>query len=206
MDNLIASEHLEPTILVCPNFYYLGFTFADYQTNATLQTEYLDVDGYSAFFNAVRENFNAYLFPFIEANYRVSTARSKKAFGGLALGGTFALTMLFNSTQNFSSYAIMSPTPGPAAGDPIYNTTGLNDVGIFNGAGFYDNTFPAAREWEVALDKEEIGYLSHYPMNGAHQWSTWQQMLYVYLKDVLWEPTPYSSETNTRAIGTLPDY
>ncbi|KAH8660073.1 Alpha/Beta hydrolase protein [Xylariales sp. PMI_506] len=207
MDRLIATGQMEPTVLICPNFYYLGFTFADYQTNATLQAEYLDVVGYANFFNAVRDNFNRYLFPWVAENFRVSTEQEHRAFGGLALGGTFALTMLFNSTANFSSYAIMSPTPGPVAGDPIYAAhPGVREVGIYTGAGFYDNTFSAAVAWQAALDQEDIGYLSHYPMNGAHQWSTWQQMLYVYLRDVLWRPTPYNAETSRDAIGTLSNY
>jgi hypothetical protein len=43
VDRLIDAGELEPTILVTPNWYDLGFTLAEYETNATLQAEYLDV-------------------------------------------------------------------------------------------------------------------------------------------------------------------
>lgn len=43
VDRLIDSGELEPTVLVTLNWYDLGFTLEEYQTNATLQAEYLDV-------------------------------------------------------------------------------------------------------------------------------------------------------------------
>lgn len=50
MDRLIDAGELEPTILVTPNWYDLGFTLEEYETNATLQAEYLDVGVYTPFF------------------------------------------------------------------------------------------------------------------------------------------------------------
>ncbi|OJJ46520.1 hypothetical protein ASPZODRAFT_142334 [Penicilliopsis zonata CBS 506.65] len=196
MDRLIDAGALEPTILVTPDWYNLGFTLEEYETNATLQAEYLDVVGYDRFFNKVRENFFSYLMPWVEDHYAIANDSSQRAFGGLALGGTLTLAMLFNATDYFSSYCVMSPTPAPAAGDSQYNATtnpALRQVGILTGAGFYDTTFPAARDWEVALAVENVTYASHYSMTGAHEWSTWQEIVYVYLRDVLWRPVPYSA-------------
>lgn len=137
--------------------------------------------------------------PWVEDTYEVSNCSSHRAFGGLALGGTLTLAMLFNATDYFSSYVVMSPTPAPSAGDPQYNATqnpDLRKVGIFTGAGFYDTTFSAARDWETALAAENVSYLSHYAMNGAHQWSTWQEIAYYYLKDALWKPVPYTARAS----------
>ncbi|KAJ5643325.1 uncharacterized protein N7484_005832 [Penicillium longicatenatum] len=100
----------------------------------------------------------------------------------------------------------MSPTPAPSAGDPQYNTTndpGLRDVGILTGAGFYDITFNAARNWETVLAAENIPYLSHYSMSGAHQWSTWQEIIYIYLRKALWQPVPYGRNTDFNQVDPL---
>ncbi|KAJ5263158.1 hypothetical protein N7478_010763 [Penicillium angulare] len=202
IDRLIDAGELEPTILITPNWYDLGFSLEEYQTNATLQAEYLDVVGYSRFFNKVRENFFSYLIPWVNENYEISNSSTSRAFGGLALGGTLTLAVLFNATDYFSSYCIMSPTPAPSAGDSQYNSSinpGLRDVGILTGAGFYDTTFNAARDWETALAAENVTYLSHYSMTGAHQWSTWQEIIYIYLRDALWKPVPYGRRTSLDA-------
>ncbi|KAJ6010776.1 hypothetical protein N7451_002188 [Penicillium sp. IBT 35674x] len=206
VDRLINAGELEPTVLITPNWYDLGFTLEEYQTNATLQAEYLDVVGYSRFFNKVRENFFSYLMPWVNENYDVSNSSSNRAFGGLALGGTLTLAMLFNATDYFSSYCIMSPTPAPSAGDQQYNATinpALRDVGILTGAGFYDTTFSAARDWETALAAENVTYLSHYSMSGAHQWSTWQEIVYIYLREAIWKPVPYGRKTSYNQINPL---
>ncbi|KAJ5101219.1 hypothetical protein N7456_007271 [Penicillium angulare] len=204
VDRLIDAGELEPTILITPSWYDLGFTLQDYQTNATLQAEYLDVVGYSRFFNKVRENFFSYLIPWVNENYNIRNSSSSRAFGGLALGGTLTLAMLFNATDYFSSYCIMSPTPAPFAEDPQYNSSirpGLRDVGILTGAGFYDTTFNAARDWEATLAAENVTYLSHYSMSGAHQWSTWQEIIYIYLRDALWKTVPYGRKTSLDGIN-----
>ncbi|KAJ5645286.1 hypothetical protein N7507_011297 [Penicillium longicatenatum] len=206
VDRLIDAGELEPSILITPNWYDLGFTLEGYQTNATLQAEYLDVVGCSRFFNKVRENFFSYLMPWLNENYDISNSYSHRAFGGLALGGTLTLAMLFNATDYFSSYCIMSPTPAPSAGDPQYNATndpGLRDVGILTGTGFYDTTFNAVRNWETALAAENITYLSHYSMSSAHQWSTWQEMIYICLKKALWIPVPYGRNTDFNQVDPL---
>ncbi|KAJ6016083.1 hypothetical protein N7540_010674 [Penicillium herquei] len=207
VDRLIDSGELEPTILVTLNWYDLGFTLEEYQTNATLQAEYLDVVGYARFFNKVRENLFSYLMPWVDENYAVSNSSSHRAFGGLALGGTLTYAMLFNATDYFSSYCVMSPTPGPDGGDGQYNASfnpDLRNVGILTGAGFYDTTFNAARDWETTLAEQNVTYLSHYAMNGAHQWSTWQEIAYIYLREALWKPVPYGRKTSLKQFNALP--
>jgi hypothetical protein len=37
MDRLIAEGDLEPTVVVTPNFYNLGFTIEQYATNTTIE-------------------------------------------------------------------------------------------------------------------------------------------------------------------------
>ncbi|KAJ5707694.1 hypothetical protein N7488_007495 [Penicillium malachiteum] len=207
VDRLIDKGEFEPTILVTLNWYDLGFALEEYQTNATLQAEYLDVVGYARFFNKVRENLFSYLMPWVDENYEVSNSSSHRAFGGLALGGTLTYAMLFNATDYFSSYCVMSPTPAPDGGDGQYSASfnpDLRNVGILTGAGFYDTTFDAARNWETTLAEQNVTYLSHYVMNGAHQWSTWQEIAYIYLREALWKPVPYGRKTSLKQFNTLP--
>lgn len=97
----------------------------------------------------------------------------------------------------------MSATPPPDAGSTQYDNPDLRKVGIFTGAGFYDMTFTWNRDFQTALGQAGIDYLGHFPQNGAHQWSTWQEMLYMYLKTALWRPVPYTYQTSDRVPETF---
>ena len=114
------------------------------------------------------------------------------SFSGLSLGGGLTLTMLFNATNDFSSFCIMSNTPSPPAGDALYNSTAVKSVEIFVGAGFYDIAFDNSRDFQARMTQAGLTkYKSHYPQNGGHQWSVWQEILYQYLRFGLWKkPNP----------------
>jgi hypothetical protein len=109
--------------------------------------------------------------------------------------------MLFNATTEFSSFCVMSNIPPPPLGDPQYQTEGLNETGIFIGAGFYDAAFQNARNTQDRLTAAGIStYLSHFPQNGAHQWSTWQDILWYYARYGLWHQTPYITEKASTTV------
>ena len=68
--------------------------------------------------------------------------------------------MLFNSRANFSSFAVISATPAPAAENRAYDSTALRNVGIFTGAAFYDLTLEWIWDFKAAMDEVGINYLS----------------------------------------------
>jgi hypothetical protein len=127
----------------------------------------------------------------------MSSDPAYRAFGRLSLGDGLTLNVLFNSTASFSSFAVMSPTPAPAAENIAYNSTALLNVGIFTGAAFYDLTFDWIRDFQAAMDEVGITYLSHFPQNGAHQWST------TYFKTALWRDVPYTAQTSAQKPETF---
>ncbi|KAF2093536.1 alpha/beta-hydrolase [Rhizodiscina lignyota] len=176
LDRLIDEGHLEPTVVVTPNFYDLGFTQQQFGT-----------DTY-AFMDKVRENYLNYLLPWVESHYSVYTDRTHRAFGGLSLGGALTLTMLFNATDTWGSVCVMSNVQGPAAGDPQYNNPMLNQTDIWTGAGFYDFTFQYVRDFQEALTAAGVlGYQSEFYPYGDHDWHTWPDILWVWLKYGLWK-------------------
>jgi enterochelin esterase-like enzyme len=145
LDRAIATGTLEPTVVVTPNFYDLGFSYADYQTNITI--EGFDVPGLDARFNAIRENYFAYLIPWVESTFSVYIDRDPHAFTGLSLGGGLSLTMLFHATESFGYVGIMSNTTAPEPGDPQCNNPLLNHTGVWCGAGFHDAEFDNSRNF-----------------------------------------------------------
>nr|OQO19088.1 hypothetical protein B0A51_13171 [Rachicladosporium sp. CCFEE 5018] len=189
MDHLILEKYLEPTIVVTPNFYDLGFTTHQYATNRS--QEGFDVEGYNAFYNAVAANYKSHLIPFIESKFRADSTQSRRAFAGLSLGGGLTATMLFNATETFGTYNVMSNIPFPVQGDPIYQTPGLKDVGIFLSAGFYDIAFQNSINSGARLDAAGLsGYQNYYFPEGGHQWASWQAILWTWGKGNWWDIKP----------------
>jgi predicted esterase len=175
LDRLIESGDLEPTVCVTPNFYNLGFNQSGFPGDST------------GFFNAVRENYFKYLIPWVNKNYNVRTDREGSAFGGLSLGGSMTLAMLFNATESWSETFVMSNVAAPAAGSAEYNNPLLNDTKIWTGAGFYDFALPTAKAFEDGLTRAGVtGYRSHWTM-AAHDWHTWPEQLWVWGKYGLWK-------------------
>jgi hypothetical protein len=95
------------------------------------------------------------------------------------------------------------PDTSPEPGDPQYNNNGLRDVGIFLGAGFYDLAVTNSQNMQARLSEVGINYLSHYSLNGAHQWSTWQDILYKYLRYGIWTKTPYDFGVGDKQMETF---
>jgi len=157
--------------------------FSDNHVPASLDT----------FFNTVLDVYLSSLLPYIESNFAVTPTPSHRAFAGLSLGGGMTLAMLFNATSHFSSFGPWSHTPSPPLGDPQWNASTLHRPGIFLGAGFYDVAFQNVRDMQQRLDAVGIwNFRSQFPMNGAHQWSSWQVVLEYYARYGLWKPNPWT--------------
>ena len=124
-----------------------------------------------------------------------------RAFSGLSLGGGLTISMLLNATDYFGSYCIMSNIPAPKAGSPEYNNPRLKDVCIFTGAGFYDALLIPTQNLQIRLGTVGAFGLTHTPFNGAHQWSTWQEILYYYFQYGLWKSTPLRIQPSSGPFG-----
>ncbi|OCL11749.1 carbohydrate esterase family 1 protein [Glonium stellatum] len=185
VDQLIDAQVLEPTIVVTPNFYDLGFSMEDFATNITGENG-SDTYGLNGFFEAVRKNYLKHLIPWVESNFHTISEPTGRAWGGLSLGGGLSITMLLNATNIFSHVCIMSNTPSPLPNDPQWNNTGINSVDIFLGAGFYDKAFDNSRSMQDRLSAAGVlNYRSRYFPGGGHDWHTWQDILYTWLRNEL---------------------
>ncbi|KAL2115425.1 hypothetical protein VTJ04DRAFT_9680 [Mycothermus thermophilus] len=189
MDNLIRLGHIPPTVVVAPTFYNLNAT---YQNN----TKYLygnrthTVPVPPALL--VRENYEKYLFPFVESHFDVCRNASCRAFAGLSMGGVLAYEMLVNATDTFDYFGLFSPaTLPPYIGEKdLKKNPALKEKGIFIAYGLYDFVFQWARDLQTALDALEIRYLNRVTPFGSHAWNTWQDELWWFGQKVLWKELP----------------
>ncbi|KLU92743.1 hypothetical protein MAPG_11645 [Magnaporthiopsis poae ATCC 64411] len=187
MDTLIAEGSIEPTVVVMPSFYNIApkYNFT-YGYSGSLAPEA----------PVVRENYAAHLFPFVEANLRVSKSPSRRAFAGLSLGGRLTYEMLINATDYFNYFGIFSGAQNVvAAKDLAPLAAKLKRKGVFNSYGLYDFTFDRDRSLEVAMNANQIPYLSRVQPWGAHYWPTWQDCLYHFGRRALWKPLPFEGRT-----------
>ncbi|KAL8285869.1 hypothetical protein RB597_002784 [Gaeumannomyces tritici] len=187
MDTLIAEGSLEPTVVVMPTFYNIApeyrFTYGLSGARAP------DAP-------VVRENYAAHLFPFVEANLRVSRSPARRAFAGLSLGGRLTYEMLVNATDYFAYFGIFSAAQGIVGpGDLAAKAPALRRKGIFNSYGLYDFTFDIDRSIEVAMNANGIPYLSRIQPWGGHYWPTWMDCLYHFGRSALWKPLPFDGRT-----------
>jgi hypothetical protein len=148
LDNLIAAGDLEPTIVVTPTFYGFNFTIPGTASNETGELGF-DTVGLNRFYDLVRRSYLDYLVPYVEGNWQAETTPDRRAFGGLSLGGGLTLNMLFNATEDFSHFAVMSNIPSPLPTHPIWNKTALREVGIMSAGGFYDIAFENVRNFQT---------------------------------------------------------
>ncbi|KAI0018717.1 Alpha/Beta hydrolase protein [Xylariomycetidae sp. FL0641] len=189
MDTLIRRGHLPPTVVVMPSFYNLDASLPRFIYGNRSH----DAPAPSA--PHVRENYQKYLFPWVEAHLDVCDTPGCRAFAGLSLGGRLAFEMLANATAYFGWYGLFSPaTTAPAAASlDVAANPALADRGVFVAYGLYDLVFDAARELEGALREEGIGFLSRVTPFGSHYWNTWQDHLWWFGRKALWKDRPFTA-------------
>ncbi|GKT60959.1 alpha/beta-hydrolase [Colletotrichum tofieldiae] len=185
-DRLIASNIIPPLVIITPSFYNLGFTPEQFATNATDHgCSAYDQRGIYAFDSAVRKNYFSYLMPWVESTLSVSTDPASRSFVGLSMGGGLATEMLYNATKYFDSYGVFSQMP-PTPPIPSSLAATFGSKKLLYGAGKYDfaltNTLDAQMIFPQAGVKQILNYV---PICGGHSWCVWQELAYVFLKDVL---------------------
>ncbi|KAI7549839.1 hypothetical protein KC331_g3561 [Hortaea werneckii] len=179
MDRLIQDNHVEPTVVVMPTFNGL-----------------LNVSNPPA--NVVRPLYQKYLFPYIEANYHVTTDPARRAFAGLSLGSVLTYEMYINATSYFGYYGFFSGALLPNHPQSDYvnsNVTAQNpdllDRGILIGYGQYDIAFDDAKKLQAALDSVGIKYVNRFLPWGFHWWNMWQDHLWNFGRTTLWKERPF---------------
>ncbi|KAK4098515.1 carbohydrate esterase family 1 protein [Parathielavia hyrcaniae] len=194
MDNLIRLGHIPPTVVVTPSFYNLDASLQDGR-------KYLHGNkSHSVPVPAaprVRENFEKYLFPWVEAHYDVCRNASCRAFAGLSMGGLLTYEMYVNATGYFDYFGMFSPAVfGPFIdAAAVKAKPGLREKGIMVAYGLYDFVLPMARNLQSALDSVGIRYMTRVTPFGSHTWNTWQDELWWFGRIVLWKELPFIVRT-----------
>lgn len=191
MDNLIRLGHIPPTVVVTPSFYNLDSS----GTRFIYGNQSLYVPPPPA--HLVRENFESFLFPWVEEHYDVCCNASCRAFAGLSMGGVLTYEMFVNATDKFDYYGMFSPSTNP----PYINASSvaakpqLMKKGIMIAYGLYDAVLPRARDLQTALDAVGIRYINRVTPFGSHYWNTWQDELWWFGVKVLWKGLPFDVQT-----------
>jgi enterochelin esterase-like enzyme len=191
MDNLIRLGHIPPTVVVTPSFYNLDasggvFIYGNKSSNVPVPPA-----------QKVRENFERYLFPWVESHYHVCATRNCRAFAGLSMGGVLTYEMYVNATDLFDYYGMFSPaTNAPYVGaSDVARNPALARKGIMVAYGLYDFTLAQGRDLQTALDALGIRYINRVTPFGSHYWNTWQDELWWFGQKVLWKTLPVDVRT-----------
>jgi enterochelin esterase-like enzyme len=183
LDNLIDAGEIAPMVVVMPNT--LGET--------------TDYDGFPAF----DANLVNSIVPYVESRYNVSTSASQRAAAGQGFGGSITESLLFNYTNEFGYYGIMSPgslanftTPDPPSvgADQV---AAMRKASIFVGGGWQEpSVTPTGTTGgghyyhaEAVRTFVELG-LPVTPdfVNGGHSWYTWRLTVKDFLTRVAFFP------------------
>ncbi|OTA99882.1 carbohydrate esterase family 1 protein [Hypoxylon sp. CI-4A] len=191
LDNLIAEGHIEPTVVVMPSFYNLDdslprFIMGNQSTMWNLPSS-----------DHIRENYQKYLFPWVEATFDVCDEPSCRAFAGLSWGGRLTYEMYVNATDYFNWYGMFSPAvDGPLVDNAtLAENPALAEKGVFVAYGLYDSVFDNAKDLQTALSSLKIKYLTRISPFGGHFWNTWQDELWWFGVKALWKPFPYTGQS-----------
>ncbi|XXH04024.1 hypothetical protein Hte_010435 [Hypoxylon texense] len=192
MDNLVAGGHIAPTVVVMPSFYNLDsslprFIYGNNSNSVPLPTS-----------DHIRENYQRYLFPWVEANVEnVCAEPACRAFAGLSWGGRLTYEMYVNATDYFDYYGMFSPaTDRPTLdNETLAANPALADKGLFVAYGLYDSVFENGRELQAALSAVDIPFVSRVTPFGGHYWNTWQDELWWFGVKALWKPKPFTAQT-----------
>jgi enterochelin esterase family protein len=167
LDNLMAAGSLSPMVVVMPYGYA-------YPWDAGMSGEKQQADFLA--------DLRTQLIPFIEANYRVSGDRTRRALAGLSRGGSQTLTIGLRHLDLFSRLAVFSAsggsTPETVFADVAANAQEVNrQLELFwIGMGTEDGGFENARKLSSFLTASGISH-SFREIRGAHTWLVWRNFL-----------------------------
>ncbi|MFI9776768.1 alpha/beta hydrolase-fold protein [Streptomyces sp. NPDC051956] len=172
LDHLITTGQIQPMVVVMPNS--LGETD--------------DTTGYPAF----DANFTDHVLPYVESHYHVSTSPSQRAVGGQGFGGSIAMSLLFQDTDRFGYYGILSPgviapfTVPDASDISATQVTAIKKAGVFVGGGWQEPSVTpsgvhgAGHSYHArvvsTLAEKGVGVTADF-VNGGHEWFVWRLLI-----------------------------
>ncbi len=164
LDNLIAQRKAAPMIVVMP--------YGNMMMGTPPPTSIQAADMYKVFNDELTRD----VMPFVEANYRVSRDREKRAIAGFSRGGGQSLFTGFNNLDKFAwigSYsAYLTPEVfdkhfASAAADPKATNQKLKLLWL--GVGKSDFLYKQAAEFDEYLQEKKIEHRS-LVTEGGHTW------------------------------------
>jgi len=171
MDNLIAENILEPTVIV------------------TVDHNPFEFSGFHGPHPGPVRNLMHYVIPFVESNFNVSDRPEQRAAAGLSMGASVVTNLFYEYTTEFMYFGMFSGG-GNAAEFDLVNLENKDVPTIMFGYGAFTPresppfltmylAFPAA------LDEAGIEY-SYYPVMGAHDSHAWAQLFAIFAENYLW--------------------
>lgn len=161
----------------------------------------------------MEENIIDYVIPFAEENYNVSTRISDRAMVGLSGGGNLTINMYYDHPDLFGYFADFSGSPRQR--DPNTDAESLEKyklptvMAVVGTLDFASNPGAHASVEQFAADCRRTNP-DHFVttddelyVNGSHDWFTWTQSFYKFLKDVAWINT---ESTTINATGSQQVY
>lgn len=201
MDNLIAKEKTEAAIIVT-----------------------MDNAAFSWNYDNMTKNVLQNIIPYVESHYNVSKEVKGRAFVGLFMGGMTTSKIYYTSANKFGYFGIFS---GAVAWEDLdqYNMKNLKIPSLMVGFGCYDiayknSSYGTSSDRTIQgfvdrLDAADIDY-DFSVVNGAHDCSTWNQLLTIFLTKTAWKekavpeptatPTVAPTATPTAAPTIAPSY
>ena len=187
MDRLIMEGWIEPTVVICPNFYSIGCPqIVNNVDGAKVLTPHLE---------CIRRNYIDVLVPYVESTWNAGGSAQKRAFAGLSDGGLLAYEMYINATSHFGYYGMFSGALGPLVSgiesyvnmSMVSANPALADRGVFVGFGNLDIGLEDCRLLQLALEMAQVGFISRFVPWGSHYWNTWQDTLWYFGRVALWK-------------------
>ena len=177
LDNLIASGHTKPMILVVDTGY----------------AAYASTNGASAFrrtagpTGAFEEAMLTELIPMIDASYRTQPDRKSRAMAGLSMGGGQTLGITLKHLDQFAWIGAMSSPPRQGFEVKTAYDGVFNDATAFNkkvkllwlGAGTAEERFHSSTvAVHEALNQAGIKNVFYSSPGTDHEWQTWRRSLH----------------------------
>lgn len=179
LENALHDRSVQPMVIVSTDFNFLP-------------------GGNEGYVNELRDN----VFPFIEANYNVSTRPEDRAFAGFSAGGSRAYTLMYDHTELLGYHAAWSAGGRPANQEQIDR---MKEVagGIMIGTGLQDHLGNIAENSQLnaaALRAAGVDVDEHNVL-GAHTWHVWRPLLNHYLRELAFKATSTDVEVNIMPTG-----
>jgi len=194
LDNLIAQGKARPMIVVMPNAYWGELASLDLAGPRKAPPPGVGSGG-SAGAPVPEKNIQDIvgdLVPYIEENFRASSARENRALAGLSMGSSITANVGLRNLDTFANIALMSSGQFRGRNDGPYGSAVFDSIvpGILDDAaamnekldllffsiGTEDPRIEALKDTWTDLSAREIDFVAKtYP--GVHEWRVWRHTL-----------------------------